>query len=55
MEDGFGFGLVVAMVAKYTTGLLSYKERRYYLRAPALEEYWWGGRGKYDGGYGEII
>ena len=35
MEDGFG--LVVMMGVDYATGLLSYKERRYFLRAPVLE------------------
>ena len=43
MEDGFG--LVVLMVVDYATGLLSYKERRYFLRTPVLEEDWGGGKG----------
>ena len=54
MEDGFG--LVVVMVVDYATGLLSYKDRRYFLGAPVLE----GDRGRVHGlnameGCGEII
>ena len=42
MEDGFGFGLVVVMVVDYATGLLSCKDRRYFLGAPVLEGDWGG-------------
>jgi len=53
VEDGFG--LVVVMVVDYATGLLSYKDRRYFLGAPVLESYCGGAWVKYDGGCGEII
>ena len=43
MEDWFG--LVVVMVVDYATGLLTYKDRRYLLGAPVLEEGWGNGHG----------
>jgi len=49
------FGLLVVMVVNYATGLLSYKDRRYFLGATVLD----GGLGetgvKCDGGCSEII
>ena len=45
MEDGFG--LVVVMILDYTTGFFSYKDRRYFLEAPVLEEDWGGAWVKY--------
>ena len=35
MEDGFGLGVV--MLVDYAAGLLSYKERKYFLGALVLE------------------
>ena len=53
MEDGFG--LLVVIVVNYATGLLSYKDMRYFLGAPVLE----GDRGVHGlntmEGCGEII
>ena len=48
-----GFGLVVVMVVEYATGLLSYKERRYFLGASMLDGLGEAGV-KCDGGCGEI-
>ena len=42
MEDGFGLVVMMMMVVVVdnVTGLLSYKERRYFLGTPVLEEGW---------------
>jgi len=49
------FGLVVVMMIDYATGLLSYKERRYFLRAPVLDKGLGKAGIKCDGGYGDIM
>ena len=43
-------GLVVVMVVDYATGLLLYKDRRYFLGAPVLEGDRGGAWVKCDGG-----
>jgi len=50
-----GFGLLVVMVVDYATGLLSYKDGRYFLGAPVLEGDRGGSWVECNGGCGEII